>query len=122
MYADRSFKAARLISLPFKSDTGSIKSNETQHCLNLRINNSSCSRLELSTAKKKINFFVLKIYRRKIKITNSPLRSGNCCSSTSCEFRYRDDPCDFLLFFFSDRLANGSIRSTNVPEDITISS
>lgn len=47
-----------------------------------------------------------------------PFNGGNCCNSTSCEFRYRDDPCDFLLFFFSDRLANGSIRSTNVPADI----
>lgn len=49
MYAERSLSAARLISFPFKSETGSIKSNETQHCLNFRMNNSSCSILEIST-------------------------------------------------------------------------
>lgn len=47
-----------------------------------------------------------------------PLSCGNGCSSTSCEFRYLDEPCDFLLFFFRERLANGSIRSTNVPDAI----
>lgn len=51
---------------------------------------------------------------------NSPLSGGNCCSSTSCELRYLDEPCDFLLFFFSDRFANGSMRSTNVPDDIVL--
>lgn len=49
MYAERSLSAARLISFPFKSETGSIKSNETQHCLNFRMNSSSCSILEIST-------------------------------------------------------------------------
>ena len=39
-------------------------------------------------------------------------------SSTSPPVRYRELPCDFFCFFFSDRLANGSIRSTKVPEDI----
>lgn len=54
------------------------------------------------------------------KERNSPLNGGSCCNSTSCELRYLDEPCDFLLFFLSERLANGSIRSTNVPDDITI--
>ena len=38
-------------------------------------------------------------------------------SSTSPPVLYLDDPWLFRCFFFSDRLANGSILSTNVPPD-----
>ncbi len=55
-----------------------------------------------------------------IKVTGHlPLSSGNGVSSTSPPVLYLDDPWLFLCFFFSDLLAKGSIRSTNVPpEDI----
>lgn len=43
-----------------------------------------------------------------------PLRGGRACSSTSWEFLYLELPWDFLVFFLSERLANGSIRSTKV--------
>lgn len=57
--------------------------------------------------------------KEKLKgIQHSPLNIGSCCNSKSVEFRYLDDPCDFFVFFFIERLANGSILSTNVPEDI----
>lgn len=49
-----------------------------------------------------------------------PLSWGSCWSSTSCELRYREEPCDFFDFFLRDRLANGSIRSTNVPDDMLV--
>lgn len=52
MYVDRSLSAARLISLPFRSDTASMKSNGMAHCRSLRMNRSSCSWLELSAAQK----------------------------------------------------------------------
>ena len=46
-----------------------------------------------------------------------PFSKGNAVSSTSPPVRYLDDPWLFFGFFFNDRLANGSIRSTNVPAD-----
>lgn len=49
-----------------------------------------------------------------------PLRRGNCCSSTSCEFLYLELPCDFFVFFLSDRFAKGSILSTNVVVDMVL--
>lgn len=49
---------------------------------------------------------------------DSPLRSGSGCSSTSCEFRYLELPCDFFVFFLRERLAKGSIRSTNAVVDM----
>lgn len=49
-----------------------------------------------------------------------PLRRGNGCSSTSCELRYLELPCDFLVFFLSDRFANGSILSTIVVVDMLV--
>lgn len=45
-----------------------------------------------------------------------PLSRGKACSSTSWELRYRELPCDFFVFFLSERFANGSMRSTNVPD------
>lgn len=51
---------------------------------------------------------------------DSPLSRGNGCISSSWEFRYRDDPCDFFDFFFIDLLANGSMRSTNVLDDMIV--
>lgn len=51
---------------------------------------------------------------------SSPFSSGSAWSSTSCVLRYREEPCDFLVFFLSDRFAKGSILSTNVPEDILL--
>lgn len=54
----------------------------------------------------------------QVNSLHSPFNDGSCCSSTSCELRYRDEPWDFLPFFLSERLAKGSIRSTNVPDDI----
>ena len=47
-----------------------------------------------------------------------PFKRGNAVNSTSPPVRYRDDPWLFFGFFFNERFANGSIRSTNVPEDI----
>lgn len=49
-----------------------------------------------------------------------PFRRGKGWSSTSWEFRYLELPCDFLVFFFSDRLANGSILSTMVVVDMLV--
>lgn len=45
-----------------------------------------------------------------------PFSRGSAWSSTSCELRYLELPWDFLVFFLSDRFANGSMRSTNVPD------
>lgn len=47
-----------------------------------------------------------------------PFRSGRACSSPSWEFLYLELPCDFLVFFLSERLAKGSILSTNVVVDM----
>ena len=44
-----------------------------------------------------------------------PLSSGSAVSSTSPPVLYLEEPWLFFCFFFNDRLANGSIRSTNVP-------
>lgn len=49
-----------------------------------------------------------------------PLSNGSACNSTSCELRYRELPCDFFVFFFNDRFANGSIRSTNVVDIVSL--
>lgn len=48
------------------------------------------------------------------------MRRGKGWSSTSCELRYLELPCDFLVFFLSDRLANGSILSTIVVVDMLV--
>lgn len=42
------------------------------------------------------------------------MSSGSGCSSTSWLLRYRDEPCDFFVFFLEARFAYGSIRSTIV--------
>ena len=43
MYSTSSLRVARFISFPFRSATGSMKSNATQHWRSFRINSSSCS-------------------------------------------------------------------------------
>ena len=47
-----------------------------------------------------------------------PLSGGRACSSPSWEFRYLELPCDFFVFFFRERLANGSILSTKAVVDM----
>jgi hypothetical protein len=58
--------------------------------------------------------------RRCTRSGDSPLRSGSGWSSTSCELRYLELPCDFLVFFLRDLLAKGSILSTNAVVDIAV--
>jgi hypothetical protein len=57
------------------------------------------------------------VFHKSFKVA-IPLRSGRGCNSKSAEFLYLDDPCDFLVFFFRERFANGSILSTKVAEDM----
>lgn len=52
----------------------------------------------------------------KIWAGDLPFKSGRAWSSKSAALRYLEDPWDFLVFFFRERLANGSILSTKVPE------
>ena len=68
----------------------------------------------------KYNFFaiLIAILKLVLNLVILPFNRGNAVNSTSPPVRYLDDPWLFFGFFFNERLANGSIRSTNVPEDI----